>query len=222
MIIVIQCAASKQLGAGHLVSSNGTPVDFVADPQAAPPRSGRVFARPDDISDERIPWRHVLLKYNQDTKANPLGLYPAYQLYENRIYGRLVDRFGLQKVYILSAGWGLIAAHFLTPYYDITFSQSAELYKRRRKTDRYNDLCMLPPDADDELLFFGGKDYLPLFCSLTSATRTTKTVFYNSTQRPQVTGCVLKRFATTTRTNWHYECANAFLDGAVSTGQPTR
>jgi hypothetical protein len=66
-------------------------------------------------------------------------------------------------------------------------------------------------------LVFGGKDYLPVFSFLTSKIRTRKTVFYNSSQRPQVTGC-LKLFKTTTRTNWHYECANAFLNGAVSIG----
>jgi hypothetical protein len=123
----------------------------------------------------------------------------------------------LRKVYILSAGWGLIAADFLTPYYDITFSQSAEGYKRRRKPDRYDDFRMLPNDVAEEIVFFGGKDYLPLFCSLTSAIRSKKTVFYNSARRPEVTGCALKRFETTTQTNWHYECANAFLDGVVST-----
>ena len=25
----------------------------------------------------------------------------------------------------------------------------------------------------------------------------------------------LKRFETTTRTNWHYECANALIDGSL-------
>jgi hypothetical protein len=217
MIVVIQCAASKRPGAGHLVSASGKPVDFVADPPAAPADPERIYARPDDPSDEAIPWRRVLLKYNQDTEGNPLGLYPAYQLYENKIYGRLADRFGVRKVYILSAGWGLIAADFLTPYYDITFSQAADGYKRRRKPDRYDDFRMLPQDTDEEILFFGGKDYLPLFCSLTSAVRARKTVFYNSAQHPRVTGCALKRFDTTTRSNWQYECANAFLDGTLRT-----
>jgi hypothetical protein len=217
MIIVVQCAASKRSGAGHLLSASGKPVDFVADPRAAPPDPGRIFARPDDLSDEAMSWRRVLLKYNQEAEGNPLGLYPACQLYENRIYGRLADRFGLRKVYILSAGWGLIAADFLTPYYDVTFGPSAERYKRRRKTNRYDDFCMLPPGTDEEIVFFGGKDYLPLFCSLTSPIRASKTIFYSSAHPPQASGCALKRFDTTTRTNWHYECANAFLDGAIST-----
>ena len=217
MIIVIQCAASKRPGAGHLVSASGKPVDFVADPQTAPPDPDRVYARPDDLSGDLISWRRVLLKYNE-AQGNPLGLYPAYQLYENKTYGRLADRVGLRNLFILSAGWGLIAADFLTPYYDITFSQSAEGYKRRRKSDRYDDFRMLPHDTDEDIVFFGGKDYLSLFCSLTSAIITSKTVFYNSAQRPQAPGCALKRFDTTTRTNWHYECVNAFLDGAVSPG----
>jgi hypothetical protein len=213
VIVVIQCAASKRAGAGHLVSADGRPVDFVADPGAAPTDLGRVRARPDDPCSGAGTWRHALLAYNREPRDNPLGLYPAYRLYENRTYERLADRFGLSKLYILSAGWGLIAAEFLTPYYDITFSQSADNFKRRRKADRYDDFRMLPDDTEEEILFFGGKDYLPLFCSLTRSGGATKTAFYNSAQRPQVNGCTLVRFGTTTRTNWHYECANALLDG---------
>ena len=144
MIIVIQWAASKRSSAGHLVSSRGNPVLFVADPQAAPADSTVEYARPDDLCENGMSWRDVLLKYNQGPQHNPLGPYPAYQLYEKRTYGHLVDRLGPQNVYILSAGWGLISAGFLTPYYDITYSQSADRYKRRRKADQYNDFRMLP------------------------------------------------------------------------------
>ena len=127
MIIIIQCAASKRPGAERLMSARGKPVVFVADPEAAPANCTHIYARPDDISDSGKSWRQVLLEYNNErTEDNPLGLHPAVQLYQNKIYARLVDRFGLRKVYILSAGWGLIRADFLTPYYDITFSQSAE------------------------------------------------------------------------------------------------
>ncbi len=216
MIVVIQCAAGKRAGAGHLVSADGRPVDFVADPASAPSDPGRVCARPDDPCGGAISWRQALLTYNREPRNNPLGLYPAYRLYENRTYERLADRFGLSKLYILSAGWGLIAANFLTPYYDITFSQSADGYKRRKKLDRYDDFRVLPDDTEEEILFFGGKDYLPLFCSLTRSVKATKAAFYNSAQRPQMDGCKLVRFDTTTRTNWHYECAKAFLNGDVT------
>jgi hypothetical protein len=215
MIVVIQCAASKRPSAGHLVTASGKPIDFVANPKVAPLTLDRVYARPDDLSLDGASWRNVLLDYNQNHDGNPLDLYPAYQLYENKIYGRLVDRYGLRSVYILSAGWGLIRADFLTPSYDITFSPSADAYKRRRKTDLYNDFRMLFDDRNEDILFFG-KDYLPLFCSLTDTTRSRRIVFYNSASRPLLTGCTVKRFVTTTRTNWHYECANAFLDGSFS------
>jgi hypothetical protein len=196
------------------MSPDGRPVHFVADAQTAPANPGIVYARPDDRTVTGQSWRELVLDYNAEPHHNPLGLYPAFQLYENRTYGRLVDQCGLDNVFILSAGWGLISAGFLTPYYDITFSPSADAYKRRRKSDRYDDLCLLKLNADD-ILFFGGKDYLPLFCALTRTISGRKTVFYNSAQVPQAAGCILKRFETTTRTNWHYECANAFLDGSM-------
>ena len=68
---------------------------------------------------------------------------------------------------------------------------------------------MLPQQTRDEIVFFGGKDYLPLVCELTGAIKTRKTVFYNSGRVPSAPGCTLRRFDTRTRTNWHYECANA-------------
>jgi hypothetical protein len=57
-----------------------------------------------------------------------------------------------------------------------------------------------------------------LFCSLTRSVTAKKTALYNAAQRPQVTGCAPVRFDTTTCTNWHHECANAFLSGDVGIG----
>lgn len=216
MIVVIQCAAGKRPERRSLISTTqGKPVHFVADPAAAPLNASVIYARPDDLADNGMSWRQILLEYNHQRERNPLDLYAAYRLYENKAYVGLVEKFGLKGVYILSAGWGLIPADFLTPYYDITFSPSADDYKRRKKSDRYDDFRMLPDDTEEDIVFFGGRDYLPLFCSLTRGTRTKRTVFFNSAQRPEVTGCTLKRFNTTTRTNWHYECANAFLKGEI-------
>jgi hypothetical protein len=103
----------------------------------------------------------------------------------------------------------------LTPHYDITFSPSADYYKRRKKMDQYQDFNMLMSDTDQVIVFFGGKDYLSLFGKLTGAIRSTKIVFFNSSSAPQLNGCTLRRFETTTRTNWHYECANAVIEGMV-------
>ena len=110
MIAVIQCAASKRSDAGHLMTMSGQPVDFVAGPQIAPPNSDRAYARPDDLCKNGISWRQLLLQYNKNQNGNPHCLYPAYQLYKNGAYERLVEHFGLSNVYILSAGWGLIPA----------------------------------------------------------------------------------------------------------------
>lgn len=215
MLVVIQCASGKTADAEYLHDQNQIPVSFVAQPDLAPAEKGLRFARPDDPAGDGKTWRDVLLRYNQAVPQNPQGLLPAYQLYQHPVYARLVDRFGLEKIYILSAGWGLILGTFLTPYYDITFSPRAEKYKRRHKKDDYRDFNQLPADTNEKIVFFGGKDYVPLFARLTSNYPGERTIFFNSATRPAVSNCDLIRFETRTRTNWHYECANAFIDGAI-------
>ena len=79
----------------------------------------------------------------------------------------------------------------MTPSYDITFSPSADGYKRRRKKDQYDYFRMLPGDTKIDVVFFGGKDYLPLFCSLTEAISCKKIVFFNSASVPRVNSCTL-------------------------------
>lgn len=221
MIVVIQCAASKAPDAGHLATADGKPVIFVAHPEIAPKHDG-FYARPDDDAGEGRSWREVLLAYNREQLGNVLGLLPAFRLYQNPVYERLVDNLGTENVYILSAGWGLVRSDFLTPYYDITFSPSArgaDAYKRRRKSDEYEDFCMLPEDADDDVLFFGGKDYVQLFCALSRRARGTRKVFHSAAEAPGAPGCIPVKFETRTRTNWHYECANAALDRLKFSGR---
>ena len=120
---------------------------FVADPKKAPPHKSIIYKRPDDLAHSGLSWREELnkynRKYNRDPLNNPLRLLPAWRLYEPRppyrnIYRKLVKVFGTKNVFILSAGWGLISACFLTPDYDITFSPEAAKKKpcaRRRKQD---------------------------------------------------------------------------------------
>jgi hypothetical protein len=153
--------------------------------------------------------------YNETPGNNHLRLLPAFELYENRIYRDLVARFGVENCYVLSAGWGLINAAFLTPSYDITFSASGENYARRRKGDSYHDLCMLADNTRAPIIFFGGKEYVSLFVALTRSMKGRKKVFYNSAQPPAAPGCALARFSTRTRTNWQYECSRAFLNGDI-------
>jgi hypothetical protein len=187
----------------------------VADPLKAPRSDRYVYARPDDIAGASASWRDLLVQYNQSPGDNPYGLLSAIDLYENDTYRQLAAKVGTDNIYILSAGWGLIPADFLTPVYDITFSASAEAYKKRRRTEPYRDLRMLPA-TDQPVLFFGGKDYVPLFCELTKHIRGPRTVFYSSATPPIAPGCRLQRFDTSTRTNWHYECARALIAGDLA------
>lgn len=211
MIVVIQCASGKRADAGHLLTAEGRRVCFVAHPELAPAESNYTYARPDD-SAGNASWREKLLAYNW-RGDNPLALFPAYELYNNDAYGKLVDRYGADKTYILSAGWGLIRSDFLTPYYDITFSQAAEPYKRRKSNEHYWDMNMVPHQGGEDIVFFGGKDYLFLFDALTRNHPSQRLVFYNSEIRPRISGIRLQRYPTTRRTNWHYECVDAFLNG---------
>jgi hypothetical protein len=214
MKIVIQCAGKKQRGAGSFRLSDGQPVRFVARPDLAP-NDGHSHARPDDQSDDGRTWRARLLAYNRDAKINPLNLLPAYRLYARDAYGRLVDAFGSGEVFILSAGWGLIRAGFLTPNYDITLSASADPCNRRRQRDSYEDFQQLPDDGAP-VLFLGGKDYVPLFCKLTRDLKGAKTVYFNSARPPDLpSGFRSKRSPATTRRTWHYECASALIAGDI-------
>jgi len=210
VIVVIQCAATKRLNAKRLRTLDGREVQFVADPNSAPP-SDFPYAQPDDASDRGHSWRQLLGEYNQRDTDNPLGLSRALELYKNPVYGALGAKFGLERTYILSAGWGLIAGSFLLPNYDITFSQNADQYKRRGHKALYKDFCMLPITTSEPIIFVGGKDYIPFFVRLTSSINAPKTVFFNSRIPPEAPGCSLKQFETSTRTNWHYACARALI-----------
>ena len=228
MIVVIVCAAGKDPSAGHMLTENGQRVMFVADPKKAPPHKSIIYKRPDDLAHSGLSWREELnkynRKYNRDPLNNPLRLLPAWRLYEPRppyrnIYRKLVKVFGTKNVFILSAGWGLISACFLTPDYDITFSPEAAKKKpcaRRRKQDEnlYEDSAMLPEDTRKPIVFLGGKSYVPFFCSLTEGAKSRRIVFYKSKVPRSAPGCVLYRFITETRI-WYYECAKELVLGKI-------
>jgi hypothetical protein len=216
VIVVIQCAGSKRKNAGFLKTKDGRPVSFVAHPEFAPPAVGCVYARPDDASDAGGTWREQLVAYNASPGNNPLGLLPAFELYENDIYRALAKQCGVGNSYIFSAGWGLIDAAFLTPAYDITFSTQADKFVRRLKRDTFCDLSLIPANTSEQVVFFGSKEYVPLFAALTVEVKGERIVFYNSVTPPLAPGCKLVRFETRTRTNWQYECAAAFLRGGVA------
>ena len=210
MIVVIQCAASKRPDAGHLSTPDGKSVMFVARPDLAPHDDSRLYAHPDDDCGTGSSWRKALKSYHTNPGTNPLRLLPAWYLYCPPTYQLLVERFGFDRLYVLSAGWGLIRSDFLTPNYDVTFSAASNVpkFKRRTRHTTFHDFRMLPSTVSDPIVFFGGKSYVPLFCQLTSAVRSQRTVFYAGS-RPSAPGCTLRSFGHPF-TNWHYQCAQAF------------
>jgi hypothetical protein len=118
-------------------------------------------------------------------------------------------------LYILSAGWGLVHARYLLPNYDITFSNQADPVAIRRKGDVFHDARQMPDDADGPVLFLGGLSYLPMFCKLTNEVRSKRIAYYNSNKLPDALGCRLVRYETSTRTNWHHECARYLASGRL-------
>ena len=194
-------------------TKDGKPVVFVARPELAPPTTNHVYAHPDDNAEDGWRWRDHVSAYNGNLSTNPLGLLPAWLLYQHPAYAALVERYGTENVFILSAGWGLLSADFLTPVYDITFSAQAEPFKRRRAHDAYADFNMLEGRGNEPVAFFGGKDYLPLFCRLTANYSGRRIAVFNSATQPQAHGVRFVRYHSRTRTNWHYEAVSAFLDG---------
>ncbi|MVZ88207.1 hypothetical protein GPZ74_30340 [Burkholderia pseudomallei] len=220
MKIVIQCAGRKiqsNPDAGFRSSDNQR-IKFVAHPELAPHSDSYVYVKPDDLFDGAQTWRQHLLNYNRTHQNNPCHLLPAYRLYSNPIYRKLVERFGIEKIFILSAGWGLIRSDFLIPDYDITFSvgKNVERYARRIKSDSFSDFRLLPDDGE-KITFLGGKDYLPLFTKLTADLIGPKVVFYNTKSDLQLgTGFIVKRFETNRQTNWQYECAQMLVDAAIN------
>ena len=166
--------------------------------------------------DDGRTFRETLDDYNRRRRQeNPWRLLPAWKLYRNATYGRLADRLGTANLFILSAGWGLIGADYLTPDYDITFSTSAERYKRRLLRERYADFRQLADGDHDRVIFAGVKDYIPLFLSLTDDLDVDRVVYYNSAGAVDHRNARFVRFETDVRTNWQYVWARSLLDGDI-------
>lgn len=210
MKIVIQCAATKAPGAGYWRDRDGRRVNFIARPEKANCGEDMSFARPDDVGPDGQTFRAALEAYNT-AEDNPFGLYEAWRLYEHSAYEQLVRQFGEEKVFILSAGWGLVRSTYRLPQYDITFSQAGGPLKKRGKRDPYCDFAQFAANECDEIHFVGGKSYISFFLALTQGA-SNRIIHYNSESPPSAPGCRLKRFQTTRRTNWHYDCAAALSE----------
>ncbi|MGH9879755.1 MAG: hypothetical protein ACRD5H_19170, partial [Nitrososphaerales archaeon] len=172
--------------------------------------------RPDDeIAPGLGTWREYLIQYNQQG-SNPHGLYRAADLYKPHVYRDLVKQYGWNNVFILSAGWGLIRSDYLTPYYDITFSKQGKPWAIRRPDDHYQDFNHLQEaelSEDERIYFFGGKDYLPLYYSLTEHIPGRKVIYHSQASLEVHEGYEYVIYRS--HTNWHYSCAQAFIADRV-------
>ena len=211
MKIVMPCAAGKKEEAGYFMSGNRR-VLFVANPALVQASPDVIYARPDDISPEGKTWRQLLSEYNSRAE-NPFNLAHAIDLYENDAYRGLAKKFGMENVFILSAGWGLVSADFRLPQYDITFKKlkGNDAHKTRGKKDAYQDYIHLAKQGEDLVAFVGVKDYLDFFVSMTRGRKSRRIVFYNSGTTPKVEGCEVRRYKTQQRTAWQYSCARELM-----------
>lgn len=214
MKIIIQCAGDKQPSQNYTgFHQDGQCIKkFLAHPSA----DHLHCAHPDLECANGITWRDTLAQYNQQNGFNnPQHLSQAYELYNPTAYGNLVAEFGVENVYILSAGWGLIRADYLIPDYDITFSVSAKPHQRRRDNDQYKDFKHLAGNTEP-LIFLGGISYQPLLFQLTQQLSCDITLVYRSAKTPALPKNAKARyktqyFDTPQLINWHYAAANALI-----------
>jgi hypothetical protein len=214
--VVIQCAGSKRADAGSFRTAAGRRVAFVADPTLAPAEPGVLHAHPDGPSDAPgLTWRDLVVEANRRAQAGSGTLIPAGRLYAPKAYAALERSVGPEMFFILSAGWGLVRSDFLLPAYDITFSGSAKPHTRRRGSQAFADFNHLLGAGDEDTVFLGGKDYLPLFLRLTLSLGCRRLVFFNAVVPPRAPSCTVQAFPTPRRTNWHYACAEALAGGSL-------
>ncbi len=57
-------------------------------------------------------------------------------------------------------------------------SVDANHHARRKQSDHLDDFALLPRVAEEDIFFFGGEDYLPLFAALTKDVQGRRAVFY--------------------------------------------
>jgi len=121
-------------------------------------------------------WRDLI--YKNSKKGNPLKLSKAYELYKEKLYGDLYTRFG-DRLYILSAGWGLVRSDMPLPKYDITFKSNNKIPINtiRKSQSRYKDFNHLNQNIED-IIFIGTPGYLKLFYELTEPLICRKIVFW--------------------------------------------
>ena len=221
MKIVIPCAAGKvpvECGDfnGFMRDSKHRSLIFVGDPKEAPNNGGLRYVSPDCNYKSNETFRNKLCSYNDKFKSrgyNPDNLLPAYKLYENSIYRELVESeiFGMDRVYILSAGWGIVKANFLLPMYDITFSSGRGNYNWQSRRIDFSKFYRLDDTCNETVEFIGTSNYVKMFEELTKDYYGDKLIYVNS-KNFKNKGFIDCKVDRKKHRFWHYECARRKLN----------
>jgi hypothetical protein len=198
MKIVIQCAGTKTSSASFRNALG--PICFVA--------------APDHLQNERAPWDTVygttwiewVRRFNKE-HVLPSGVSIVEQfsraasLYKNNIYARLTRQIGIDNIFILSAGWGLVPGNALIPTYNVTFSAKAEKNAKISPTKRseYPSLLENPNFGEEDVHFFITPSYRDYWDKAFPNQKSKKYVFH-------------ERDGISAKTNWHYEALKQWLD----------
>jgi hypothetical protein len=168
---------------------------------------------PDDfIPNSYKSWRKYLEEHQDD-----INLLMTYKLYSRKEYRCLYERFK-NSLYILSAGWGLVGAEFKLPYYDITFSSKSGSSNKRDKITDFKDFNQLDISDNEDVVFIGTPNYVPLFIHLTKNLSNRKIIYWKSKSLKKIKVndtfeyCY---FPNGTNRNWYYELAYAIGCGII-------
>ena len=174
-------------------------------------------------------WR----KWVEDNQNNAAIPKLAYNLYSprnpfNEVYLNLNEKFD-DRLFILSAGWGLVKASFKLPNYDITFSSKAMRENKRvfqnpnptfndfnHLTDNHN--LELNSNNEDIIVFIGGRTYIKQFISLTENSINNKLIYYfgmNPPAQDLPLGFSYRKYFHPDATNytWYYFLAQDYANG---------
>ncbi len=178
--------------------------------------NGQSHFHPDDFMfDDLKTWRTFL----QENQLDP-NLKRSFELYKRHEYRTLHERYG-ESFYILSAGWGLIHSEYRLPKYDITFSNYSDNTAKRKPFHEFKDFNQLKSDQSEDIVFIGGRDYLPLFYQLTKHLKNRKIVYYfgdlNNLPKPKhnISSFNFRLFSSKNNRKWHYELAQLFSKGII-------
>ena len=207
--LIIICASRKNENSRIYHNEIELKIKAISDPQ------NNIF-HPDYVIDEEEGFsiRDIVLQ-----SQNNQNLAPSYQLYSHPIYTDLFEYLG-DRLFIQSAGWGIISSNFRLPYYNITFNQNANLNEIRANDADYKDFNHLEnADNKEKLVFVGSIDYIHQFWQLVEELPNDKVIFHKNVNLPQdfpqIPARFFRYYETNARTNWHYQLARSIVNGEI-------